>query len=207
MTRTILPICVVIAACVGLSCAAGAPQSSIGVDGCDMLASIVYTEVAEATLGSCTGPYGELPYPGRNETTLCSQTTYRATAAFSSALRQANIFVTWGFHSGYTGGYCLSQSLSLCYPTGDPAMPPLSEDDWSFVVRSWEAVHDSIAARMSLRPRSDVSRFQGDELVRSIRRSIARNPLRERSVTRRSMSYNGPDCPPRNGRFDVMTSG
>ena len=179
MTRAFSPTCFLLAACAGLSSAAGAAQPSIGVDGCETLASIVYREVTEASLGHCPGTYGQCFYAGGDETVLCNRTTYSATAAFSAALRQANIFVTWGFHSGYRGDYCLSQSLWLCQPTSDPAMPPLSEEDLSFVLRSWEAVYDSIAARMSLHPGSDVSRFQGDELVKSIRRSIAGKPLRE----------------------------
>ena len=195
MTRTFSPPHVLLAASVWLFSVADAWSSPIGVDGCEALASIVYDEVTGARLGFCAGPRGEPFYSGESATTHCNQTTYSATAAFSSALRHANIVVSWGFHSGYNGDYCLSQSLSQCDPTGDPAMPPLSREDFSFVMRSWEAVHDAIMARMSLHPGSDVSRFRAYELALSIRRSLAGQPSRERPVARRSMSYNGPECP------------
>lgn len=196
MTRTFLPTHLLLVASAGFFFVADARPLSIGVDGCEALASIVYDEVTGARIGSCAGPRGGPLYSGENATVVCNHTMYSATAAFSSALRRLNILVTWGFHSGYNGDYCLGQSLSECYPTRDPAMPPLSREDLSFVRRSWEAVHDSIVARMSLHPGSDVSRFQVYELVRSIRRSIAGQPSRVRPVARRSMRYNGPECPP-----------
>lgn len=163
---------ILLTATAGLSAPAYAQQSLIGIDGCAILASVVYTEVTEARLGYSSGPYGAWLYSGRNEVTLCNQTARSTTSAFTSALRKANIYVTWGLHTGYSGDYCLSHFLSQCYPTGDPAMPPLSETDRSFVTRSWQAVYDSIARQMSMYPGSDASRFHGPELGRSIRRSI-----------------------------------
>ncbi len=156
----------------GLSVPAHAQQPLIGIDGCAILASVVYTEVTEARLGYSVGPHGAWLYTGRNELTLCNQTARSTTSSFTAALRQANIYVTWGLHTGYSGDYCLSHFLSQCYPTGDPAMPPLSKADRSFVMRSWQAVYDSISGRMSMHPGSDVSRFHGSQLGQSIRRSI-----------------------------------
>ena len=144
----------------------------IGVDGCAILASLVYTEVTEARLGF-SSRYGTDPlYAGRNEITLCNQATRSVTSAYSAALRQSNIFVTWGFHSGYSGDYCLSHFLSRCYPRANPSMPPLSKSERSFVMHSWQAVHDSVQTHMAQYPGSDVVRFQARELGRSIRRSV-----------------------------------
>lgn len=157
---------------VALPTSARAQQPLTGVDGCAILASVVYTEVTEARLGYYSGPSGDPFFSGQYETTLCDETAHSVTRAFTAALRQANIDVTWGFHVGYSGDYCPGHVLSQCFPTGDPAMPPLSERDRSFVMRSWEAVYDSVSGQMSLYPGSNVSRFQGSELGRSIRRLI-----------------------------------
>ncbi len=179
--RTFTVTYILLAAAISWSAPVHAQQPLIGIDGCAILASVVYTEVIEARQGYSTGLNSDLLSSGRGEITLCNQTARNTTRAFASALRQTNVFVTWGFHTGYSGDYCLSHFLSQCYPTGDPAMPPLSEEDHSFVLRSWRAVHDSIATRMSLYPGSDVSRFRGDELARSIKRSIAARRIDYRS--------------------------
>lgn len=151
---------------------ASAQQAVIGVDGCAILASVVYTEVTEARLGYSSGLPGDPLYSGRNEITLCNQSTRSVTGAFATALRHANIHVSWGFHTGYSGDYCLSHFLSQCYPRGNPSMPPLSKSEQSFVMRSWQAVHDSVQSRMAQYPGSDVARFQAGDLGRSIRRSV-----------------------------------
>ena len=153
-----------------------AQQAVVGVDGCAILASVVYTEVTQARLGFSSASGRDLLYTGRDEITLCNQAARSVTRAFTSALRAANIYVTWGFHTGYGGDYCLSHFLSQCYPRGNPAMPPLSKSEWSFVTRSWQAVHDSVGYRMAHYPGSDVARFHADELGRSIRRSVLAYP-------------------------------
>lgn len=147
----------------------------IGVDGCTILASVVYAAVTEARLGYSAGPRGVLFYSGRNETTHCNRTARSVTGAFTAALRSANIYVTWGLRGGYSGDYCPSHFLAQCYPAGDLAMPPLGKTDRAFVMRSWRAVYDAIATRMSPYAGSDVLRFQDDELARSIRRTIAQS--------------------------------
>ena len=156
-----------------LSASARAQQRPGGVDGCMTLASVVYSEVSRARLDYFAGAFGELLYSGRNETSLCNDTARSVTRAVTSALRDANIFVTWGGHTGYNRDHCLSHVLAQCYPTADPAMPPLSTPERLLIMRSWRAVYDSVAAEMSLYPGSNVSRFRGQELARSIRRSIA----------------------------------
>ena len=154
------------------SATAAAQQALIGVDGCAILASVVYTEVTQARLGYSSAPRADLFYAGRDEVTLCNQSTRSVTRAFSSALRGMNIYVTWGFHTGYSGDYCLSHFLSQCYPRGNPAMPDLSKSEQSFVMQSWRAVHDSVQPRMAHYPGSDVVRFEAADLGRSIRRSV-----------------------------------
>lgn len=171
--RTIACMCFILLAGLVRPGTAVAQGLVIGVDGCAILASVVFTEVTEARLGYSAGSPRDLLYAGRGEITVCNETTRSVTGAFAAALRQSNLYVTWGFHTGYRGDYCLSHFLSQCYPTGDPAMPPLAEIERSFVLRSWQAVQDSVHYRMASHPGTDVARFEVNELARSIRRSIA----------------------------------
>lgn len=170
--RTISVVFILALAIIVSSAPARAQRALVGVDGCAILASLIYTEVTQARLGYSTGLNGNPLYAGRGEITVCNQATRNVTTAFASALRHANIHVTWGFHTGYSGDYCLSHFLSQCYPRGNRTMPALSESDRSFVMRSWQAVHDSVQYRMARYPGSDIARFQADELRRSIRRSV-----------------------------------
>lgn len=173
MIRTIACAGFVLLAGIASSGTARAQNLVVGVDGCAILASIVFTEVTEARLGFSTGSSRDLLYAGRNEITVCNEATRSVTGAFAAALRQANVYVTWGFHTGYRGDYCLSHFLSQCYPTGDPAMPPMDKRERSFVMRSWQAVQDSLYYRMAPHPGGDVVRFDVDDLGLSIRRFIA----------------------------------
>ena len=171
-TRTISFTGILLIAGIMWSAPVIAQRAVIGVDGCAVLAAVVYTEVTKARLGHSSGSAADLPYAGRDEITLCNQSARSVTRAFSAALRGMNIHVTWGFHTGYSGDYCLSHFLSQCYPRGNPAMPNLSKSERSFVMRSWQAVHDAVQHRMAHYPGSDVARFEAGDLGRSIRRSV-----------------------------------
>ncbi len=52
------------------------------MDGCAILALLVYTEVTETGYRGPRAP-GDLAYPGPDEITICNQTTRSVTAAFS----------------------------------------------------------------------------------------------------------------------------
>lgn len=179
LTRTALIICCLLLASRGWPAAARAQSAFIALDGCAILASVIYTEVTQARQGYPSAPGGNPLHAGRDEIRLCHQATRSVTRAFTAALQQSNLHVTWGFHSGYSGDYCLSQFLSECYPSGSPAMPPLGQEDRSFVTRSWHAVQDAVQGSMALRPGSDVARFSGAELGRSIRRSLYSNRIED----------------------------
>jgi len=170
--RTICLAGILVCTSMTWSASASAQNALIGVDGCAILASVVYTEVTQARLGYSPGSAADLRYTGRDDITLCNQSARSVTRAFSAALRSTNIHVTWGFHTGYRGDYCLSHFLSQCYPRGNPAMPPLSKSERSFVMHTWAAVHDSVQSHMAQYPGSDVVRFQAGDLRHSIRRSV-----------------------------------
>lgn len=167
VTRTLA--CILPAVIVTFSTPAGAGQSLAGVDGCAILASVVYAEVTGAWLGRPPARYGEATLSGKDDISHCSRTAQTATSAFTAALRNSGIHITWGLHGGHIVDYCPGYFLSHCYPSGDPAMPPLSATERSFVMRAWAAVDDSVTSQLSHYPGGDASRFRGRELGRSIR--------------------------------------
>lgn len=182
-TRTFAAMIFLLAAELAGPAVARADNPVIGIDGCAILATVVYTEVTAARLGFSLGYGSDLLHAGRNEIALCNDTTRSVTGAYKTALQQSNIYVTWGFHAGYSGDSCLSHFLSQCYPVGDPAMPPLTRDEHSFVMRSWQAVRDSVHYRMVQHPGSDVARFDDQDLRQSIRRSIRHDAIQNQSQT------------------------
>jgi hypothetical protein len=154
---------------------ATAQEPIIGVDGCAILAMLVYTEVTEAGLHGARAP-GTPVYPGPDEITICNQTTRSVTSAFTASLRQLNIYVSWGYHPGYNGDYCQSHYLSQCYPDRNPYMPPLGVEDIAFVATSWNAVRGAVKHTMATTPGTDVSRFGRESLGHSIRFGLAVRP-------------------------------
>ena len=150
--------------------AAPAQEPVVGVDGCAILAVLVYSEVTREGFG---GPGQPGVWPGPGEVTICNEATRRVTMAFTSALRQMNIFVSWGEHPGDTGDYCLSHDLAQCYPNRSPFMPPFSDTQAAFVAGSWEAVKRAVAADMRSGTVGDVVRFERASLERRLRLALA----------------------------------
>ena len=83
--RTFAVVYSLLAAALAWPDAARAQEPVIGVDGCAILASLVYTEVTQARLGFSSGYEGDPLYAGRNEITLCNQATRSVTSAYSAA--------------------------------------------------------------------------------------------------------------------------
>jgi hypothetical protein len=133
---------------------------------------LVYAEVIEARSRSSLAP-GDPVFLGPGEITICNQTTRAVTAAFTSSLRKMNIYVSWGYHPGYSGDYCLSHYLSQCYPDRDPHMPPLSAADRKFIAASWSAVSGAVNRTMATEPGTDVSRFDRAGLSFGIKSRLA----------------------------------
>lgn len=153
---------------------ARAQQPVVGVDGCAILAILVYTEVTEAGYRGARAP-GDPVYPGPDEITICNQTTRSVTAAFSSSLRNMNIHVSWGYHPRDSGDYCLSHHLSQCYPDRNPNMPPLSAAQRRLVASSWSAIYDAVSRTMVTAPGADISRFDRAGLSHGIKSRLAMN--------------------------------
>lgn len=169
--RNLVFVAFLVAAVLAIS-SARAQQPVIGVDGCAILATLVYTEVTEARYRSSLAS-GDPVYPGPGEITICNQTTRAVTAAFTSSLRKMNIYVSWGYHAGYSGDFCLSHFLSQCYPDRDPRMPDLSAAERKFVASSWDAVSGAVSGTMTIAPGSNISRFDQARLRFSIKSRAA----------------------------------
>lgn len=143
-----------------------------GVDGCAILAMLVYTEVTETGRHGVRVP-GDPAYPGPDEITICNQTSRSVTGAFTASLRQMNIYVSWGHRTGFSGDHCLSHYLSQCYPDRNPYMPALSASDRIFIATSWSAISGAVNGAMAASPGSDVSRFDPARLRRSMQSRLA----------------------------------
>ena len=150
-----------------------AQQPLIGVDGCAILATLVYTEISDAGMFHSSGLAGMLTYLGRDEVTICNRAAQTVSGAFASSLRQMNIYISWGAGHRGSGDYCLSHYLSQCYPRGNPNMPALSVRDRLFVSHTWRAVFATVSGRVGVMPGGDVVRFKADDLRRDLRSSIA----------------------------------
>lgn len=181
--RTLAAVLAAISITAALPGEAAAQDPIVGVDGCAILAVLVYTEVTREGLGAGPGQAGA--WPGPTEVTICNETTRRVTMAFSSALQQMNIFVSWGRHPGDSGDYCLSHDLSQCYPDRNPYMPPFSDTQAAFVTSSWDAVKRAVAADLQTGNVVDVVRFERTSLERRLR-------LELRDASPRDLSYTMP---------------
>jgi len=174
--RNCVNVVVVLVVAVLATSSARAQQMVVGVDGCDILEMLVYTEVIEAGLRR-SRPFGDPVYPGPGEVTNCSQTTRSVTAAFTAALRDMNIYVAWGLHRGNGGDYCLSHFLSQCYPNHNPYMPPPSTTERQFVTDSWSAISGAVRSTMATASGVDVSRFDQARLRFGIKSRLAMHRL------------------------------
>lgn len=91
LTRTTVFVCLLLIASRGWPAASRAEGALVGLDGCAILASVVYTEVTAARLGYPPAPGGNPLQAGREEITLCHQATRSVTRAFTAALQQSNL--------------------------------------------------------------------------------------------------------------------
>ena len=147
----------------------------IGVDGCGILAILVYTEVTDTDMSRSKGPGGAFALPYRNEITICNRAARTITRAFSKSMQQLNIFVSWGPYDRGNGDYCDSHYLDQCYPGGSPSMPPLSDAQSAHVRNSWLAIRMALDPTLRHGVEGDVARFENRDLELGLRHSLGRN--------------------------------
>ena len=150
-------------------------QSATGnADGCTILAELVYTQVVSSGL---SGPGGFAAVPetlSRDEMTVCHETTRVTSEAFTAALVQMNIYVTWSGYPGSSGDYCYSHYLSQCYPERDPLDAFATMAESVFLRDTWRAVQNTVGQKITNRFASDTARFNAGEIRRSLHDSLAR---------------------------------
>jgi len=176
--RKYMSLCLLLPACMASVQGAGAEQSHTGGDGCAVLASIVYSALLDSAMQGGGGPGATTLRASPGTVAVCDAATRSVTRAFAAALRQQNIYVSWGYRSGVSGDYCLSHFLSQCYPGGDPRLPPISPGDAAYVAGRWLAVSESVQQATRVDAASDTVRFERLQLSRSIRRAIAATDFR-----------------------------
>jgi hypothetical protein len=143
-------------------------------DGCTILAELVYAQVVGSGL-SGPGRYAAVPETlGRDEMTLCHETTRVTSKAFTAALAQMNIYISWNDGLGDSGDYCASHYLSQCYPDRDPLDTFATVAEGVFLHDTWRAVQHTVGRRMPSRFASDTARFSAREIRRSLRDSLAK---------------------------------
>ncbi len=113
---------------------ARAQEPFIGVDGCAVLAQLVYAEVTAAAWYRSSSHRPWMSKPRATEITVCNQTTRTVSKAFTSAMTSVGAEVRWGYPSDDPGDYCWSGFLDQCYP--DRSRLGASANTWSAVSRT-----------------------------------------------------------------------
>ncbi len=160
---------------IALARAASIAQPATGdADGCTILAELVYTQVVGSGL-SGPGRFAAVPETlGRDEMTVCHETTRVTSKAFTAALVQMNIYLTWNEDPGDSGDYCASHYLSQCSPDRDPFDTFATMAESVFVHDTWRAVQHTVGQRMPTRFASDTARFSAGGIRRSLQDSLAK---------------------------------
>lgn len=142
---------------------ARAQHAYTGVDGCAVLAKLVYAELTgDAWYGP--GRRQQAPY-GRqaSRVAICMHTTQTVSEAFTAAMNAIGADVRWGNPSVEPGDFCLSGFLEQCYPGRYP----------QHVGGRWQAVKTTIVQAMPLGTASDQSVFSTDAMQLALRSALA----------------------------------
>jgi hypothetical protein len=150
-----------------------APLKVVDV-GCDRLRDTIVAQLVAFSSASDapamlleTKGNGEIPDPPD----YCMDTTAATTAAFSAAMHEAGIPVTWGLKSSGSGDYCLSHYLEQCYPRQELG-GSATASQLSFVHDAWRAVRKSVNAVMPYGEASDIAVFETRALAGSMQRRL-----------------------------------
>ena len=152
---------------------ANAQDAVLGVDGCAILANVVYTEIALQDSHRWRAAGHTLFFPGPDQLTICNNAARSISYAFTKSLRRMNVYISWGAASRGSGDYCESHYLAQCYPQGDPFMPAMGDAELASVMRKWTAVRQAIAPTLVGNLAGDTARFRSTEVRAEFRRSLA----------------------------------
>ncbi len=173
--RNFASFLLIVVTSIALAPATSIAQPATGdADGCTILAELVYAQVVGSGL-SGPGRFAAVPVAlGRDEMTVCHETTRVTSKAFTTALVQMNIYIRWNDFPGDSGDYCASHYLSQCYPDRDPLDTFATTVESIFLRDAWRAVQHTVGQRMPRRFVSDTVRFSVGGIRRSLQDSFAR---------------------------------
>ncbi len=173
--RNFASFLLIVVTSIALAPATSIAQPATGdADGCTILAELVYAQVVGSGL-SGPGRFAAVPVAlGRDEMTVCHETTRVTSKAFTAALVQLNIYVSWNDYPGDSGDYCASHYLSQCSPDRDPLDTFATMAESVFVHDTWRAVQHTVGQRMPSRFASDTARFSVGGIRRSLQDSLAK---------------------------------
>ena len=140
----------------------------VAVDGCALLARIVYSEVSSAAVygPGRSGPWLIEQVPG--DISICKHAAKTVSQAFTSAMMTTGLDVNWrrGWDDGVPdpGDYCLSGFLSQCYPEREPLSSIASGTDATLVHKRWAVVAQTVMRKMYNPISSDEVRFSESDL-------------------------------------------
>lgn len=140
-----------------LSNNARAEEHYIGVDGCAVLAQLVYTEVTAAARYGPDGMRTLVDEANDTGIAVCYQTTRTVSRAFNSAMTSMGSQVRWGYPSINPGDACLSTCLDQCHP------------DSSRLGATWRAVRKTVRQAMTDAVTTDQSIFNSSTMRRALR--------------------------------------
>lgn len=151
-----------------------AQQPLIVADGCALLGELVTNQL---TLKRWYGDGGSgllLSNPGQIDITICNQTARTVTVAFTAALAEMNIGITWDPYRRIPDVPCHSGDISQCHPERYP-FPGGAGGDHVFILESWRAVQQAVASNMPFGVASDTARFSASKFGTTFSRSLEQN--------------------------------
>ena len=147
---------------------ANADGPYIGVDGCAVLAQLVYAEVTAAAWYGSGGLWCLVDEANDSGIAVCNQTARTVSNAFTSAMTSIGSPIRWGYPSVNPSDVCLSIYLDQCYP--DPSRLGATDATWNAVTKTVrqampngvatdQSIFNSSAMRLALRLALDWNRM------------------------------------------------
>jgi hypothetical protein len=148
---------------IAISSGVRADQAFVGVDGCAVLAQLVYTEVTAAAWDDSPVPSLSNDETSSADISVCSSTARTVSEAYALAMTTIGSDVFWDYPSADPGDYCWSGFLDQCYPRRAPLGARAD---------SWTAVSATIRYAMPLGLASDQSVFSTRVMRKALRAAL-----------------------------------
>lgn len=154
----------VIALLAASSSSAAASLDDYSVDGCAVLAQIIYTEVQSAAR---YGPGRAGPWRiqgGEGDVEVCEHAAKTVTRAFTSAWLSAGVSIRWHHGERNAEAHCRGVFLSRCDPEFESVFMATLSNASNKVESSWVVVSKATMDDMYNPLSSDIVSFRADDL-------------------------------------------